>query len=40
MIKSDGNFLSFFERPVAARLRIVTIGIIAMLFVSLKHKEE
>jgi hypothetical protein len=36
-----GNFLSFFKRPVAAGLGIVTIGIwIVVLFVSLKHKDE
>jgi putative tricarboxylic transport membrane protein len=34
MIKANGNFIAFFERPIAAGLGIVTIGIwAAMIYV-------
>lgn len=40
MIKADGNFLGFFERPVSAGLGLVTIGIwVTMLILGLRHKE-
>jgi putative tricarboxylic transport membrane protein len=35
MIKADGNLLGFFERPIAAVLGVVTLGIWAWVIVGL-----
>ena len=41
MIKSDGNLLAFFERPVAAALGIVTLVAWAwVLFDWIRHRGQ